>query len=171
VGIIISRSRLRIFGFGTVLAVLFAMWFFQPDRTLERTWNGLIGAVEARHAGAMRGYLAEVYSDRWGYDRETLAADARLAFQHFTELDIRPANIRIERDGDIAKISAMLRLEAAGTIQALDARMRVNALTAPFTTRWRQRPGLLGGWEMTSLDHPELDLRSFRRHTLPILAP
>ena len=141
----------------------FLVWWLQPDRSLVRAWTGLVSAVEARHPSAIRDRLALDYSDRWGYDRDSLAKDARLAFFHFRDLELLVQEVSIVREGDHATISAIIRLQATGSERANDARLSVNSLYTPFIFEWERNPGFPWAWKLKSFDHAELDLARFRR--------
>jgi hypothetical protein len=158
-----SKRSLTIVALILLLSAGFTVWWTQPERSLVRAWNGLINAVESRHASSIRGWLAPDYSDRWGYDRESITADARLAFFHFRDLDLLVQNVTTSREGNRATITAIIRLKATGSERAGDARLSVNSLYTPFTFEWERDAGFPWSWKLKSFDHPQLDLNRFRR--------
>lgn len=148
------------------LALVFlaaATWYLQPERRLRRTWHKLIDVVEARHARALGNLLAEDYGDRWGYTRDSLVSEARLAFFHFDSLQVRIEQEDLRIEGDRATISSLLRVEVRGTERAAEARVATNALFSPFTFEWRRDERFPWGWKLTRFDQPELDLDRFRQ--------
>lgn len=161
--LVLSTRRLAIAVLLLLAGAGFLVWWFQPDRSLERAWNGLIRAVEARRPSAIHNRLAPDYSDRWGYDRDSLTKDARLAFFHFRDLELLVQEVSIVREGDNATISAIIRLQATGSERANDARLSVNSLYTPFTFEWQRTPGFPWSWKLKSFDHAELGLDRFRR--------
>lgn len=162
--LVVSRRLLWIAAALALLLVAFLVWHLDADRQLDRRWRGLVEAVEARHAGRIHRFLAPDYTDRWGYSRETITADARLALHHFEQLELRPASVSVQRTGDRATITATIRVNARGSDLAERARLRVNSIYTPYMFEWRRTGGtLFGEWELVRFDQPELDLRGFRR--------
>jgi hypothetical protein len=158
----LSRQKLATCVALVLAGIAFSAWWVQPDRSLERIWTGLINAVESRNPSGIRDRLARDYSDRWGYDRESLTRDARLAFFHFRELELRVQDVVIARDGDRATITAIIRLHAAGSDEVADARLTVNSIFTPYTFEWERNKRFPWSWKLKSFDHSELELNRFR---------
>jgi hypothetical protein len=161
-GVTVTRRRLIYLGVATVALVAAGRWFYDPDRQLARAWSGLLRAVDARNTTRLGRLLAEDYHDRWGYTRGELLDDARLAFFQFQTLQLTAENVRIDRDGNSATVTAQLRVDASGNHVIDQARVRVNSLFTPFTFSWRRENGVFGAWHLVTFDHPELDLTQFR---------
>lgn len=162
-------NRTRVVGVLAVVGALaaFYLWFFQSERMLWRSWDGLIGCVQSRQAGTLRGYLAEDYADRWGYDRESLVREARFAFQEFDRLVLTVKETEMTRDGDRATITARMVIDPQGTARAQASRDRINALAEPFRFEWRREPGFPGAWKLVSFDQPELQIQAWRQSGIP----
>lgn len=159
-----TMSRFRyILLLAVLIFVAVAAWQLRPERRLHRSWDKLIDVVEARHARALGNLLAEEYADRWGYRKATLVQDARLAFHHFSEIEIRIEQQEILMDGDRATITAMLRVDVRGTERAAEARVAANSLFSPFTFEWRRDDSFPWAWKLATFDQPEFDLGRFRR--------
>lgn len=161
-GIILTRRRVLLL---VVMGVSIAMgtaWFYQSDRQLRRSWNGLLDSVEARNTTRLGRVIADDYADRWGYKRRTLLEDARLAFMQFQRLEVAAEQVQIKREGDSATITAILRVDADGPGSIPEARATVNALFTPFVFEWRREPGFTGAWKLVHFDHPEFDLGRYR---------
>jgi hypothetical protein len=163
----VSKRNLAILTTGLGFVAAFGIWWVQPDRSLARAWDGLIGAVESRHPSGIRSRLAPDYHDRWGYDRETITEDARLAFFHFRDLELLVQDVTVAREGDDATITAIIRLKATGSERASDARLSVNSIYTPFTFQWERNSGFPWSWRLKSFDQPELDLARFRQGSFP----
>jgi len=161
-GITLTRPRLLATGLAVVLGVGGAMWLYQPDRQLRRSWNDLLATVEARNTTRLGRIIAEDYADRWGYQRRPLLEDARMAFMQFRRLEVRAEQVHIERTDDHATITAILRVDAEGPGSIGDARASINALFTPFVFEWRREPGFTGAWKLVRFDHPEFDLARYR---------
>jgi hypothetical protein len=139
------------------------VWYFHPDRSLARAWQDLVSSVEARNSLALRSLLADDYSDRWGYDRDTLVLEARLAFRNFERLRVTATEVEVRRRGDTATLKAIIRIEAEGTPSVADARAAVNGLFSPFEFSFRREPGFPWSWKLTGFDQPEFHLERYRR--------
>jgi hypothetical protein len=161
-GITLTRNRLIGLALVGVLTAAGAFWLYQPDRQLRRAWNGLLKTVEARNTTRIGRVLAGDYHDRWSYTRRSILRDAGLAFLQIRRLDLGAEQVRIERDGHRATVTAILRLDAEGDRRVGEARATINALYTPFVFTWRREPGFTGAWKLVSFDQPELDLGKFR---------
>jgi len=137
--------------------------YFHPDRSLERAWRDLVSSVEARNSLALRPLLAAEYTDRWGYDRDTLVVGARLAFRNVERLHVTATEMEVRRMGDTATLKAIIRIEAEGTPPVADARAAVNGLFSPFEFSFRREPGFPWAWKLTGFDQPGFHLERYRR--------
>ena len=161
-GLMITRKRLLFLLTATMAGLGAAWWWGQPDRQLHRTWENLLDVVEARNTTRLGWLLADDYSDRWGYSRRTLLDDARLAFFQCEKLRIHPGQVTIQRDGDRATVTAVLRIDATGGGTVDEARIEINRLFTPFTFEWRHEGGYPGSWRLLRFDQPELSLERFK---------
>jgi hypothetical protein len=161
-GITFTRRRLLGLALAAIVAGVGMVWFYQPDRQLRRTWDGLLETVEARNTARLGRVLAEDYRDRWGHSRRSILEDARIAFFQFHHLELTAEQVRVVRNRNNATVTAILRLDADGGGQVGEARTAINALFTPFVFTWRREPGFAGAWKLTSFDHLELDLAQFR---------
>lgn len=159
---VLSRRKLATGAALLLGGIAFSAWWTQPDRSLERTWTGLISAVESRNPSGIRDRLAPDYADRWGYDRESLTNDARLAFFHFRELELRVQDVAIAREGGYATITAILRIQVEGSDEATNARLTVNSIYTPYTFEWERNRRFPWSWKLKRFDHSELELNRFR---------
>lgn len=157
-----KRSHLLAAVMGIGLAALVA-WYLQPERRLRRSWHRLIEVVEARHARALGGMLAPGYHDRWGYTRDPLIDDARIAFHQIQSLEIRVEKQMIEVTGPTATITAWLRVELRGSSEVQRAQASARALSAPYVFTWVRKSTFPWAWRLESFDQPEFDLGRFRR--------
>lgn len=148
-------------------AVAWGLWSLQPDRRLARAWGELLDMTEARRAAGLGSLLDEHYYDRWGYTRETLIEDMRLAFFHFDRLEVKTSQVEIIREGDQAKITAIIRFEVDGSPQATEGRVTINSLFDPFTFYWQRRDSFPWSWELVRIDHPQLKPRRFQGYHSP----
>lgn len=82
-----------------VLAGLFLLWLWQPERQVRLHTSHLLKKVERRNWEAVGKFFAADYRDRWDHNRETALSDAREAFRQFLfvtiEIGRTPAKWRL----------------------------------------------------------------------------
>jgi hypothetical protein len=162
--VIIFCAGLALIGVGFM-----AVYALDSDRRLARSWEGFIADIEDRNASSVAGYLAEDYSDSWGYTRQTLSSDLRRMMPAFSHLALTLSDVTIDRHGSQAVISAKVSMTAGGYGYVSDAMRQINGLKGPFVLHWK-RDGLLPWkWEVVRIEQAEFDARRYgagRSHPL-----
>lgn len=156
----ISRKPLVVV-FGVALALLAGGFFMvralDPDRRLERSWVGFIADIESRSALRTAGWLADDYSDTWGYTQQTLSLDLRRIMASFSHVKLTLGDVSIDRDGGAAVITAKVRMSASGHGSVTDATNQINGLSEPFVVRWRREGWLPGKWKIVRIEQAQFD--------------
>lgn len=147
-----------------IAAGVLATRHFDPDRSLRRTWQELLNAVEDQNAGRLRDRLDDNYTDRWGYTADSLVNDARRAFFQTQYLRLIASDATFLRHRDQATITAVLRVDATGPEPVPAARVAINALFSPFVFEWRRQARFPWAWKLTRCDHPRLEPKRFQRN-------
>lgn len=141
---------------GIVAIYIAALW--QPARQVQLHQTNLLRAVEKRNWERFASFMADDYSDRWGHDKEFVLRESREVFRQFLFLTVRQ-EVRAMQIGDQrGTVVARIELAGSGGPLATVARERVNALSEPFTFRWRQRSWKPWDWQLVDVDQPELEL-------------
>ncbi len=161
--IVVNRARLALAVLALAAAGTLAGWLLQPDRRLDRAWDGFLEGFATRRAAAVRAHLAEDYADRWGHDRESIGDELRMAFFHLETLQVTATRVRRSRAGDDARIEAVIRAEATGSAFAIDSVGLFNRLEAPFSIEWRRDAGFPWAWRVVRIDHPDFEPAGYRR--------
>lgn len=141
---------------GIVAIYTAALW--QPARQVQLHQANLLRAVEKRNWERFASFMADDYSDRWGHDKEFVVRESREVFRQFLFLTVRQevrATTILDQKGTVV---ARIELTGSGGPLANVVRERVNALSEPFTFRWRQRSWKPWDWQLVQVDQPELDL-------------
>lgn len=141
---------------GIVAIYTAALW--QPARQVQLHQANLLRAVEKRNWERFASFMADDYSDRWGHDKEFVVRESREVFRQFLFLTVRQevrATTILDQKGTVV---ARIELTGSGGPLANVVRERVNALSEPFTFRWRQRSWKPWDWQLVQVDQPELNL-------------
>ncbi|TVR50569.1 MAG: hypothetical protein EA425_09495 [Puniceicoccaceae bacterium] len=157
------RSTYLILGLvGLAVAGFAVFWYGDTDRQLERRWEAMVNRVEAKSWRGVARLMAEDYEDPYGFDRETLISYARRTMVHFRRLEVRLESQSIERDGDTARITALVRLEGDGSPLARAIAAEVNRSFSPTEFVWRRQSWKPWDWQVVSFSNPEFDLSRYR---------
>jgi hypothetical protein len=140
---------------GLIALVLWLTWLWQPERQVRLHTVGFLKAVEARKWSKVQSFLADSYSDRWGYDKEFVVAALEKAFQQFLFLSVEEKTTNsLASEG---RASSYVKISGQGGPIAQYVMTKVNSLGEPFTFTWAQRSGKPWDWHLLKVDHPSLD--------------
>ena len=137
-------------------ATLIFRW--QPDRQLDRRWEGFLEAFSTRRWSAVDAYLSTKYEDSWGHTRQDLKRRATYALMDFTRLEIRVESVAVHRTGRSATIEAVVRVRGAGGYRAENTRRAVNTVFSPTKFEWERQPWRPWDWRLVWAENPEIDL-------------
>lgn len=136
---------------------LYLTWLWQPERQVRLHTTHFLKKVERRNWDAARTFLADDYADRWEHDKESALADAREVFRQFLFLTIENRTDSVTMADDRAETRTIVKISGRGGPLAELVMERVNSLREPFTFTWRQASGKPWDWQLTRIDHPELN--------------
>ena len=140
------------------IAAIYAAALWQPARQLQLHQANLLRAVEKRNWERFARFIADDYSDRWGHDKEFVLRESREVFRQFLFLTVHHEVRAMQILDQKGTVVARIELAGSGGPLADLARGRVNALSEPFTFRWRQRSWKPWDWQLVEVDQPELDI-------------
>lgn len=119
----------------------------------------MLDALESRNRESFASMLADDYRDRWEHDKAIVVRRCGMIFEHFMTLDIEGENRGAEETaGGAWLVRQKITVTGMGSPIGIAARDRVNALTQPFSMKWRKRGWKPWDWELTSVDQPELQV-------------
>ena len=137
---------------------LYLLWLWQPERQVRLHTAHFLGKVERRNWEAAARFMAADYRDRWWHDRATALAEAREAFRQFLFVTLEVRTDSCELAPESATTRTVLRVSGQGGPVAQLVMERVNTLREPFVFAWRKAGWPPWAWELTSVDHPELNV-------------
>lgn len=141
---------------------LYLLWLWQPERQVRLHTSHFLKKVEQRNWEAARKFLANDYHDRWEHDAETAIGDAREAFRQFLFVTIENRTDSCEMAPGSATTRTVIKISGQGGPVAQLVMERVNTLHGPFTFDWRQASWKPWDWQLTKVDHPDLNTERFR---------
>lgn len=141
--------------------VLFLLWLWKPERQVRLHTSHFLKSVERRNWNSSKSFLADDYTDRWQHNKETAVADAREAFRQFMFVTIENRIDSCEMAGDHATVRAVIKISGNGGPVAQLVMERVNTLSGPFTFEWRKGTWKPWDWQLTQVDHPQLQTERF----------
>jgi hypothetical protein len=143
---------------GLLAWALFVAWLWQPERQVRLHQKHFLHAVERRNWSALEKFIATDYRDRWEHDRDFLLDAAREVFGQFLFLEIEQRIDECVVEDSAATARAVVKISGSGGPAAQAAMTTVNGLREPFAFTWQRRSGKPWDWQLTRLDHRELDL-------------
>lgn len=147
--------------FCVVGIAIVASGYFKAERSLDRSWIGFLDAVQNLSQSKTSAFLAETYSDNWGYTRETMSTDLGRVFRAFEELEITPSEITIEHTESGALITAKIHVAIKSRGFGADAQRQVNALTEPFRFQWQRDESFPWSWRIVRIEQPQFDVKRY----------
>lgn len=144
-------------GIGLLALGIWAVVTFHPNRQLEKRFEDLVDAVEARNVSRLEGFLAPHYQDAWGNSDQEALALAESGLQFFLSLEVEPQNPVFgvsERD---ATITTVFVVDGHGHGVAELILARGQELEEPFVFTWERMSWKPWDWKLVSISHPELD--------------
>ncbi|MDQ3622098.1 MAG: hypothetical protein M3463_06375 [Verrucomicrobiota bacterium] len=137
---------------------IFVMLLWRPLRQVALHQAHLLKAVEKRNWAKAGEFIALDYSDRWGFDKEVVLAQAASVFQHFLFLSIGQEQHTITAANGRGSVVARLTLAGRGNPGAESAMQQVNSLAEPFTFEWEKKSWKPWDWQLVEIDHPRLKI-------------
>lgn len=140
------------------ILVIFLVSLWRPEKQVQRHQRQLLSALEDRDWDDVNELLAENYSDRWGHDKAFVQSRAAQVFRQFFAVQITGEITALDLSGDTGEVRTSLRVQGRGGPLAEYAIMRANALTSPWTFRWRKQSWKPWDWVLEYVDQPELEI-------------
>lgn len=145
-----------------VTIVLRCLWLWQPERQLLLHQASLRAAIEGRRWDRVAALMDSVYSDRWGYTRETGVTTGRQWLGQFFTLTITAEPVDHSWTSGGGTVKERWRMEGTGTEVCGLITDRVNSLQTPFIFTWKHGSWKPWDWRLMRVDNedPTLDLRA-----------
>ncbi|HUG10141.1 MAG TPA: hypothetical protein VMM36_03965 [Opitutaceae bacterium] len=132
------------------------VYAWAPERYVPAKFDAFIERVEANRWSMAGWIVATEYSDRWGYDKESLVGSGRSLFRHFQWVELRRGAETWTFAPGSATVTVTLELRGEGTQLATMARDTALTATEPFTFTFRKTGAMPWSWKIVSIDQPQL---------------
>ncbi|MCU0791890.1 MAG: hypothetical protein MUE42_03350 [Opitutaceae bacterium] len=151
------RILLTVGAVGAALLLWLALPFFSPARGVERSWDGLLSALEDNDLEAFGAYLGEDYADGFGLDRAEAVKLAGEVRRHFIVCTVRRERSELVLDPlkKSAVTRGLIRLGGQGSPVAQGAIEASRATDSPTAFRWRRNSWRPWDWRLVSIDNLE----------------
>jgi len=144
-------TLLRFGAFLAVAALIWAVWFYQPERQLERTHHRLIKALESRNWKKIRDITTDDFHA--GVYNKTDALDlGREILQPFFSIQFTEHEKKRIPQGFQSRIT----MEGKGAGHAEAVISGVNSQGEPFVFSWQRMSWKPWDWRLVRVDHPIL---------------
>ncbi|MBC8008503.1 MAG: hypothetical protein H7067_00220 [Burkholderiales bacterium] len=150
-----------------IVALLVGVPWLSPARGVQRSWDGVVAAIEDNDMEELGRYLGTDYKDGFDLDREGAIRLAKQLRQQFLVCTIRreSAELTMDTSGKSAVTRAVIRLGGHGTPVAQNAVAASAMSHTPTAFRWRRTSWKPWDWRLVSVDNPDASraLATFQR--------
>ncbi len=148
---------LSVIAVALLAATGFALFEFQPERQLNKAFERLVLAVEARDWKRVEAMTAPDYSDLWGMNRSQALEIGSEVLRHFFVVNIVVSDLSLSvGDGDRGEVRAILQVDGNGTAIAQAVMTEANRLHQPFVFQWRKASWKPWDWKLTAVSQSEI---------------
>ena len=134
------------------------VYAWSPERYVPEKFASFIERIE-KNRWSMAGWIVDSsYSDRWGYEKESLVDSGRSVFRHFQWIEIRRGEETWKFAPGSATVTVTLELRGEGNQMATMAKDTASAATEPFTFTFRKTGVMPWSWRLVSIEQPQLKI-------------
>jgi hypothetical protein len=144
-----------------LLAGLFLIWLWRPQRQIERHTDNFLRAVARSDWTRMADFIAPDYQDQWGNDRGLLLERTRELFRYLRNVRFIRADAIVGIDHRNAIWQGKITVSGDENEVMMLLKDRVNSVKAPFTLQWRRLSGKPWDWKLTRISNPELAIPDY----------
>lgn len=137
---------------------MWRVWAWQPERYVPAKFDTFIERIEKNRWGMAGWIVADGYSDRWGFNKESMIDSGRSVFRHFQWIEIRRSVETWSFGRGSATVTIVLELRGEGNQIATIARDTASEATEPFTFTFRKMGVMPWSWKLVSVEQPQLRL-------------
>ena len=154
----------RLIIFATVFITIYCIKLWQPDLQIGLHQKNFLAALENRHWSRVKSEMAENYSDRFGYRRDTVISDLREVLRPFFALTIRRQGAHLVINANSATMTTNLTITGTGPGATEWLTSEVNSLVDPWVFTWKKASFWPWDWRLVSVDNPGLNLPDRRNN-------
>ncbi|MFN2540571.1 MAG: hypothetical protein ABR514_00175 [Chthoniobacterales bacterium] len=141
-----------------LLAGLFLLWLWRPERQIRYHSEHLLRAVEHKNWTRAGDFVATDYQDQWGNDRTRLLDRSREVLRYLRGLRIEASNVAVKIDNHRGYWTAQIKIDAEPNELTAMVKEQVNPLPAPFELEWRRVSKKPWDWKLVRVSNPSLQL-------------
>ena len=151
------KLGLSIMAVALLAGTTFAVVEFQSERQLNKAFERLLSAVEARDWKRVEAITTVDYADQWGMNRTQALEIGSEIFRHFLVVEITISDLSLSVDDeDLGEVRAVLRVSGNGTAIAQSVMAEANQLQNPFVFQWRKGSWKPWDWKLVSVSQSEV---------------
>ena len=143
-----------------LIAGLFLVWLWRPERQLQRHSKNLLHAIEKRDWTRFASFIGSDYQDQWGNDHALVMERTREVFSYVRAARLVAMDETVSAGNDSGYWRAKIIVEGdSGELMSV-LKERVNSLPTPFQLEWRRMSGKPWDWKLTRVTNAELVIPS-----------
>ena len=147
------KLLLRIVAYTAVAILIWALWFYQPGRQLERAHTHLLKTLESRNWNKLRAMTADDFMAGL-YAKNEAIENGREILQPFFSIHFTESEKTLRREGPQSVISTRIHMEGSGMGYAPAVVSVVNDQKDPFVFTWQQMSWKPWDWKLVRAEHP-----------------
>lgn len=142
-----------------LLAGIYLVRLWSPDRQIELHTNHLLHSLEKRDWQKFSAFLAAEYQDQWGQDRALALERTRQVFSYLPGIELRPVNPTVRSSGRTGSWEGRIELiDARNSDLAGMVKERLDQVHTPFRLDWRRQSGKPWDWQLVRVANDQLNL-------------
>ena len=141
-----------------LLAALFLLWLWRPERQVRYHTENLLHAIEHKSWSRVGDFIADDYQDQWSNDRARLLERMREVFRYLRGPKIQAGDVTAAAEGPRGYWTAKIKIDGEPN-EVMDAvKEQVNPLSTPFELEWRRLSAKPWDWKLVRVSNPNLQL-------------
>ena len=145
-----------------VVAGIYLIRLWQPERQVELHSEHLIKHIEKKNWKRVEAFLREDYQDQWRQDRRLVLERLREVFRALPTARIEAAGATVQTGNRRGQWSAKITIDGTGEYADI-IQARVNSLETPFELEWEQGATWPWDWRLTAVRNPAFEIPSYGR--------
>ncbi|MEZ5302685.1 MAG: hypothetical protein R3F11_18920 [Verrucomicrobiales bacterium] len=154
-------SRPFLIRLGGLVAACVLLWLFfvkwTPENQVRAKQEAFIEAASDKKWQKCRALMADSYSDRWGFNRDSARQALQDLGQRFLMLDVTFEEKSFEVADGTGTVKGKLTLKGSGPAASFVI-PEVQRLKEPFVFVWKKQSWTPWSWRLETVEQPELEL-------------
>jgi hypothetical protein len=142
-----------------LLAGLFFLWLWRPERQLQCHSQHLLRAIEKRDWTRFASFISADYQDQWGNNHALVLEKTREVFGYVRTAQLTAIDPAVSVTNKTGYWRAKILVEGRGELMTT-IKERVNSLASPFQLEWRRISGKPWDWKLIRVSNADLVIPS-----------